>query len=308
MQSIDAHKRNIIIITIIGGLLFLSVAGFAIFQAISRIGKVEVGVYYAPFTATVELNGEKTKNNNKTWLTPGTYEVHVSLDNFSEIAKTIEITTETENIFGSLTPSNEEGERIMSEHESDYAYIDALSSAASVALGENNRKKWPIIADLPISNTLFSLGYSVATDGHLILTVNSSSSYLDTAISQLKNLSSAEDPLAQYDILFSKWTNPLDSLFKTSSSSTDPTAFLTQGYSDAPDSLNLNIIPGHLDGDYYYTIVTTGLASHYNLVTHRAVLKRNNNSWQLTSTPQPIATTYNTPDTPLKILNAVNNL
>lgn len=303
------NKRNTIIIIIISAILVLGLIIFGIVRAIIRSGQIEVGVYYAPFIAKVELNGKTIKNNSTIWVDPGEYSIKVSLDHFIPIETTYTINESNHDLYGALTPSDEEGRRIVGEHRSDFGIIESLNSATATAVGEAQRAQWPIISALPITNALFSIGYNITSDNLLTIIVNSPDTYLDSAINTLKGYATKEYPIANYNISFTQWTNPLINRF-TPHDNSDPQAFLTQGYRDLNPDLNLVINTGKFSADnqYFFTTITTGLSENYDLVTYRAVLKQLNNSWQLISTPQPIITTYNTPNTPIDILNSANDL
>lgn len=310
MYSQNQHtKRNTIILVIVCAIIFFGVIGYSIYQTIYRSDKVKVGVYYAPFVAQVKIDDIIVKNNSTTWLTLGEHNILVSYDGFDDFTATAEITDETGNIYGALTPNTPAGEQIMQTYKNDYDFIGSLSSASSVLLGEQNRQKWPIITYLPITNTLFSLGYSISADNHLTININADTTYLDNAVDTLKKYATADAPIAQYDIIFTQWNNPLQNLF-TSNNSSDAKEYLTQGYRSTNPDLNLTINTGKYsqDNQYYYTTITTGYEERYNLIIYRAILTHQGESWRLIATPQPIATTYNTTDTPIDILTAANNL
>lgn len=307
-QLSDSKKRNTIILITICSLIFIIAISYSIYNLIYRSDKIEVGIYYAPFIARVEIDNQPVKNNKVTWLTPGSHHLRATLDNFSDVDLTVEVTKDTDNLYGQLLPANAEGERIMAQYQSDYNFINALTSASSIELGEQNRQTWPIISALPIKNALFSIGYSISNDRQLTIFVNADTTYLNDAVNLLKSHTTTDHPIAKYNITFPQWKNPLDQRLNPSTTN-DPQEFLSQTYQNITVD-NLTIRPGQYssDNNYYYTTITTGLTEHYNFVTYRAILIKKDNSWQLISTPQPIATTYNSPEVNIDILNAVNNL
>ncbi len=303
------NKRNTIILIVICTIIILGLIIFGIVRAIIRSHQVEIGIYYAPFTAQVKLNDETIKNNSTIWIDPGEYHITVSLDHFTTLNTTSTVDQSTTNLYGSLSPSDEEGQRIMETYRADYDIIQSLNSAAAIALGEAQRAKWPLISALPISNPLFSIGYNISTNDRLTININAATTYLDDAIHTLKSHLTTNDSLANYNIAFNDWTNPLTDQFR-SNTSQDPIEYLIQGYRHLNPDLNLVIQSGNYanNGQYYYTTITTGFDERYSIVTYRAILKKDGTSWQPTSTPQPIVTTYNTPEVSTDILNAANNL
>ncbi len=298
----QVKKRNTLIVIIIGSILFLAIITFAIIQLIGRIGKVSVNVSYAPFIAEVTANNVKLKNNTTNYLAPGEYQVTVSSPNFETLQETVTIKEDTTDIYGMLGPNTEEGQRIYDKYQDDFLEVQALYGKASIAEGEAQRKEWPILSFLPQNNILYSLGY-ILENNSLTITVRSSNTYLDSALDELFSLAQAPQTIATYDVKLTDFPNRLTNFVKNTD--TNPIEYLRTGYKHIPE---LSIQTGQQNGEYYYTTILVGSEEDYMQVTYRAILKKIENSWELTSTPYPVVTTTNHPDIPLEILNLTNSL
>lgn len=298
----QVKKRNTLIVIIIGSILFLAIITFAIIQLIDRIGKVSVNVSYAPFIAEVTANNVKLKNNTTNYLAPGEYQVTVSSPNFETLQETVTIKEDTTDIYGMLGPNTEEGQRIYDKYQDDFLEVQALYGKASIAEGEAQRKEWPILSFLPQNNILYSLGY-ILENNSLTITVRSSNTYLDSALDELFSLAQAPQTIATYDVKLTDFPNRLTNFVKNTD--TNPIEYLRTGYKHIPE---LSIQTGQQNGEYYYTTILVGSEEDYMQVTYRAILKKIENSWELTSTPYPVVTTTNHPDIPLEILNLTNSL
>ena len=304
MDQADKRKKNLYIA---GGIIFLVacviIVIYYIALNISRAGKIATSVQYAPYTANVALDGQPLKNHAINYITPGTYEVVVSINDFNTLTTNVTIDENSTIIYGMLVPNTERGEQIMKERQKDFLEVQSIYSAASVEEGNKERESWPILKYLPMNTILYSIGY-ILDDNHLTVTINTTEPYLDATIQKLKSVDQSSKTLAEYDIQISGFTNPFAKTF-IKNTNTDPKTYLKEGLGS---TLQYNIGAEYRKDNYFYTTITTGSASDYTLVTYRAVLRQSGNSWEIMGTPYPILTTTNTPNVPLDILNAANNL
>lgn len=304
MDQADKRKKNLYVA---GGIIFLLVCAiiviYYIVLNISRAGKIATSVQYAPYTASVTLNGQTLKNHATNYIVPGTYEVVVSMNDFDTLTTNVTINENSTIIYGMLVPNTERGEQIMKERQKDFLEVQSIYSAASVEEGNKERESWPILEYLPMNTILYSIGY-ILDDNHLTITVNTTEPYLDATIQKLKSFDQSSKTLAEYDIQINSFTNPFAKTF-VKNTNTDPQTYLKEGFGS---SFQYTIGANHEKDDYFYTTITTGSASDYTLVTYRVVLKQSGSSWEIMGTPYPILTTTNTPNVPLDILNAANNL
>lgn len=304
MDKPDQQKRNLYLA---GAITFAIICAviiiYYIATKISQIGKIATTIQYAPYTASVMLDDKPLKNNSTNYIAPGEYTITVSLDNFNTLNTTVTIDENTTILYGMLTPNNERGEQIVKERQQDFLEVQSLYGAAAVEEGNKERESWPLLAYLPVNTILYSIGYILNND-QLIITVNTTTPYLDATLQKLKLIAKqAESPLEEYNIKLNNFTNPFENI-ATSSTSTNPATLLNQSFGSIADNIN----DGFYKDNYYYTTLTTGSEADYTLVTYRAVLKQTGDTWQLASTPYPILTTTNTPNIPSSILSSVNNL
>jgi len=300
-----AKKRNTKILVVLCIIIFLSIIGYSVFTLVNRIGKIPVTVQYAPYVAEVTLDDTKLlKNNAVNYLIPGTYTIKVTYDGFDTLEETVNIDDNTKNIYGMLNSNSPEGEQLAKKYQNDFLDVQSLYGQASIAKGEQQRKEWPVLNSLPQNNILYSLGYILEDDTEPIITIRADTTYLDSAVQELIGLAKSPQTIATYNVKINNFTNELTSF--TNNTNSDPVEYLKAGYNNIP---SLAVNSGEQNGEYYYTTITTGNEELYTLVTYRVILHQTgNNSWQITSTPYPILTTYNTPDTPIEVLNAANNL
>lgn len=297
------QKRNVKIIFTLSVIVFIGIIGFTAYTLIGRIGKVAVNVKYAPYVAEVSVDDKKLKNNAVNYLEPGEYTIKVSYDGFNPLEDQVIITTDTKNLYGMLNANSPEGEATAKKYQNDFLDVQSIYGQESIAEGEQQRQEWPILNFLPITNALYSLGYTMDSNNQPIITVRTTTTYLDSVIAELIGLAKAPQTIATYNVKINDYTNIFNKV--NDNSNPNPVAYLKTIYADIPE---LTVNPGTTNGDYFYTTISAGDIETYNLVTYRVVLHKNGSSWQLSSTPYPVLTTTNTPNVPLDILNAVNAL
>lgn len=149
----------------------------------------------------------------------------------------------------------------------------------SVDLGLSEREKWPIIDNLPLKNSLYTIGYTIKDD-ELIIYLDTTDTNLETALEKLATLT--DQPLSSLNIEITNPKNPFAGRFQGSSSS-DPLEFLRQGYPD----IAFNITSSVESGENYLVYLTTGSEEAYNLVHYTAVLKSTGDGWELATEPTP---------------------
>lgn len=306
MKNDDKRKKNIIIASIIIFVVgCLIIVGIFIAQTISRIGKIAITVKYAPYNASVIANGIQLKNNAVNYLPAGEYTIEAKADHFDTFNNTVIISNDTNAIYGLLNPNDERGKELMSQHQADFFEVQSYYSADSIKQGEDEKKTWPLLNYLPVSNRLYSIGYILDED-NLTITINTTTPYLDSVVQILSEFDQSQMTLAEYNIRINNLANPFNHF--TDNTNANPSEFIKTGFIDSVSDLDIQL--GTIEGDYYYTTITTGSISDYSLVTYRVVLKKDSSdsSWKLMSTPCPVLTIYNTTDVPLNILNKVNRL
>ena len=304
MQGEMYDKKKLLMI--VGGFVVLVaiVLAVTLISILPRLGKVETYVGYAPFIAEVSLDGEMVKNNAKSYLEPGEYDLRVVLDGFETLEKKVTVSDENNSLFGSIVANTDEGIKLANAHLDDYAAVQSLFGMEISARGERNRKEWPIIQKLPITNSLYKIGY-IIEDGEIKLSLAAYAANANVAVKKLKEAATATmDNLAEYNIEFKNFRNDYKGSFEENTM-TSPEASLIYGFAGVTD---LAVVNGVQNGDYYYAKVTTGSAETYTLVERKVVLKKVGEKWEIVSEVSPILTEYNSDNVPLEILKLANDL
>ncbi len=284
----------------------LAVIVVSLVNIVPKIGKVEVYVGYAPFLAEVLLNDKQVKNNSKNYLENGEYKVKVSLDGFNTLEETVIVGENTSAIFGSLVAVSQDAIKVANEHINDYEIVQSLFGEKLSKEGEAEEKEWPIIKKLPITNSLYKLGY-IIEDEEITLSVSAYAAYVNLAVSELwKAAGEVDDDLVEYKIDFKKYNSDLAGVFlKGDGGVSDPIDFINNGFAGVS---SYNYIDGRELNEYYYAKISTGSEESYNLVYSRLILKKMNNAWQLVSKIEPILTLYNTTEVPIEVVHLANKL
>ena len=269
---------------------------------ISRIGKVAVITKYAPYSASVYLNGAKIKNNATNFLTPGQYDLVAELDHFITNAETITITKDTQYIVGSLIFADTEGEAIAARNKKDFLEVEGIFGRLLSDAGNKIRQKYPILNFLPINNPFYSISFAYKDDGSPKITATAESNMADVAVRKLLSLKNI--PLIDYDISFTT-PNPFTSPTKNTAS--DPTTFIKNSFPSIIN--NYQVSEGRHIGEYYITtIYTYNFATHDSYAHFKIILKKSTNTWIFVTTPQLLFTSFNTSSIPADILNQANQL
>lgn len=305
----DQSKRTVVKVgVIIAVIITLVIICYAVFAFFFHMGKVKVEVIYAPHYAEVELNGKKVKNPSTHYLEPGEYEVKVWAPEFEEFSTKVQVDENTKYIYGSLNPATAKGEELSNDTLLDqFLEIEGIAGQVLAEEGERTLEKYPILSKLPYDTIAYSLGYEFK-DYALTINMKNTTTYLDGAVNKL--LSFAEETgraLAEYRV---KITYPVAYPYPfpenpEKSDNKNPELFLQDIYGNVD---TLAVHNGVEDEGYYYTVLTTGLAEKFSIVTYRVVLKKDGEFWELVGMPTPVVTTENMPGVPLEILNKLNEM
>ena len=193
-------------------------------------------------------------------------------------------------------------------------------AAASEEQGAKEREKYPILAELPVKNALFSIGYQLEDGGDkLVVKITTTETYLDSAIAKLTN---SKTDLTGISLEISEPKNPFLSAYIVNGEQ-NPSAALKTAYAKID-----NFQVAHLEyvnsndeifdmahSDDFSAVnrvlakITTGSAATYDLQTYRVVLKRDENrNFIPVANPAPLLNIYNTPGVPAGLLNSINNI
>ena len=287
------------------GLVVLAI-GMTAAIYLSRIDKIAVITKYAPYSASVYLNGAKIKNNATNYLSPGEYQLTAELDHFATNTETIVITKDTEYILGSLVFTDTAGEELAAKHKKDFLEVEGIFGNLLSSAGDKIKQKYPILDFLPINNSHYSISFTYKDDGSPKITVQAEPKLADIAVRKLLSLKNVNP--ANYDISFTT-PNPFLQPTPTPSmqSATTPAAFIRASFSGIIDQYRLG--PGHTTDDYYLTtIYAYDFNSDDSYAHFKVILKKSGDSWAFATTPQLLLTTFNAPSIPVDILNQANRL
>ena len=293
-------QQRLILGAIVG--IFIVVILAAVITLVSRLGKLEVEVKIAPFDSKVTLNGTEVKNNDSSYIAPGTYELVVEREHFETKNETITVSENNKYILGKLMPSNDIGEEIMRERNDDYLAVEGVMGRLANEEGAAIKEKWPILNYLPINNNFYSISYAYDDAGEPIINVKADVKYIDIAVQKMKGFRGVD--LTNYNIVFE--TNNVFEKF-TDNDETDANKFIRAGYAAVLGSRVVS--KGEVSGDYYYATIYTADYSTDDVYGHfRVLIKKEGGVWKLVARPQPILTKNNTGGVSKEVLDAANNL
>ncbi len=296
-------KKQIVITSICLGCIFIGVITFASILYINRIGKVAVTVKYAPYSAEVTLNNQKLQNDAINYIKPGEYQLKITHPDFAAQTTNITINNDTEYLFGLLEATTEHGKKIIEEYAQEFYEVQGLAGMLANQYGEQQREEYPILKQLPLKNSLYSIGYTYNDQNPTITIGTYSVTAIDSAIEKLKSIATTvNDTVIHYNIKINEFDNLLEGKIQTNDN-TDPLSFLKEALQEN----NFQIQTGKQTNNHYYTNIITGSEEQYTIVTYKIILVQKNDSWHVVGTPYPILTKYNTPDIPDEILQAANN-
>ena len=281
---------------------FILIITYAITVSIQRSGKIKTTVKFAPYTATVKLNETRIANNSTVWLEPGDYHLTVNLDeHFESYQEDITISADFHSIYGTLAPTDTEGEQYAERHRTDYLEAEGLVSAMLNQEGDVMRKKYPILNYLPVNTSLYSISYEEAEDLHPIVHIKTDLENIDTAIAKLKSFSGVD--ISALDLVFdyeSPFQNPNQNPIQ------NPADFIKAAY-----NLSDNYViteKEKTDNFYCATIYISDYKEDYDYAHYRIILTKNkDNNWEVPFAPQPLFTSYNTKDLSAERINTINS-
>ena len=296
----NLNQKQRLIFIIISFLIIVGIIYF-IFIFVTRMGKIEVTVQYAPYSANITLNGTKVKNKSKIWLQPGKYTAKIEYEHFESVERVIEINNDYDYIVGTLHAIDDEGEKYINSHKQEFVEAEGLVGRALTKEGIAIKKQYPILNYLPINNQLYSISYTYTDENEPIINVKTSPEFLDDAVAKMKTLKNVD--LTSYQVNFTP-VNPFAIYDESAQSKPEDTIKSTFNLDKYRLSEGQNIA-----GDYYATTIFTYDYSRDLTYGHyRVLLKKQDKKWHLVAAPQPLLTKHNTPDTATDILNSANSL
>ncbi len=309
MEEIKRQK-NIRALAILCIVVFAGLVLYALVSWILTVGKIKVRVVYAPFAATVRLDDVTLKNNSDNYITPGVYRLTVEFQNFETLTKEIEVKNDTKYLFASLDATNSDGEAYAKEHADEFLAVEGiagqLDSEAGLIEREKILEKAPVVAFLPVKNSLFTISYEMVDDEVRIIISTVSDTYVNEATKKFKSLLNEGDVAAEYNIVFSGFNDLFASATFADNNFTSPEDFLRVGFSGVP---TFDFVDGTTCGDRYYCAkISTGRSDSYSLVNYYTILENRSGKWYLVAKPAPILTVFNTDDLSADVIDYANSL
>jgi hypothetical protein len=221
--------------------------------------------------------------------------VEVKFDDFETLSEDVEVTMETEYLYGSLLATGEAGKQYANEHMSDFLAVEGVAGYLANKEGEAMRKKLlgeaPVVASLPVKNSLFLITYTQDEEQKVKITISALNTYMDEAVKKFKSLLSKDEYLHQYDVEFLGYDNLLAGTFIDNDES-DPVEYLKKGFSGIG---SFNIVTTSECGNYICAKMTTGREKTYTLMTYKAIIGKNTDGkWEILGGPLPFLTKFNT--------------
>lgn len=307
-QFLQKYRKPILIIITI---IIAGIIGYNVTVMISRIGKIPVTVMYAPFDADVKINGKIYKNNQKYYFSPGDYQVEASREHFQTMSLDYTITTGSDgNYFlGGLSPSDDEGYVISEKHSKEFNLVESIGSARAESEAQEFFEQAPIAQYLPINFNAYSISYNQDKSGDFFidLVLSGGAEYGPSAIATLYRINNGDVNPAQYNIIVRDYKDPFGKFSQNSES--DLIKYLTTGYGET--FTNYQILENRIvKQDDYYGVLIIPNNININKTTsypiYRAILKKENESWRLVTTPYPVVSQYNAAEAPIDFLNKLN--
>ncbi len=301
MQQQDNYdkKRKVFFIVVL--LLFLPLI-VAIIILLSRIGKIEVATKFAPFSSEVKLNGSRINNNGSNFVSPGTYDLEVSLSGFSTYTEKITVDSETKYIYGCLEPNSDEGLKLL-ENNRDCDSLEELQQKENIESNVAYSKKYPLLSSLPVKRPTFSIGYTyLETEETPTLTIDATSAYINSAIKALKDLGK---DYTEYNVIITDFDNPFEKALGYDDSSS-PSSTLSSYLKTVSGSTE--ILSSQQVDDYYLAKFIYKKKGSSSSVNYYVILKKEGDLWKVSSPAYPVLTVFNTPDIPKEIILRTNSL
>lgn len=274
---------------------------YSVATLIYRAGKTRVFIQIAPNDAVITLNDTRVGNKSECWLTPGNYHlVATSNEHLAVYERDFEVKNGSLKIYATLSAIDDEGKDFIEKHRQEYAVVEGLIGDQLNREGEKEREANPILNHLPINNSLYSISYEYDNNNQLIINIKSELKYLDVAVEKLKTFKDVS--ISSLNIVFHS-KNTFEQFNDNNNS--DIIQFIKTAY-NLPDNYKINEIK-QLNDYFYTTVYIDDYNNNLQYAHYRIILKQKGESWEVISNPQPILTTFNTPNVAKDILDIINS-
>ena len=300
-DSIDRQKvvRYVVIAWVV---IIITIVIYYLVTSLLRVGKIEITVKCAPYTANVYIDGVKFANNSTSYLEESEHTVTCFLNGFSIEEEQRIINVNHPNIMMALVPVTSEGEKIYEERIDDYQDLERYSGKITVDEMQLSETEKKLSAFLPYNTDNFGIGTFTEEDETMITITLWKPKYTQMAINKLVSLAKEADvSISEYGFRINNFTNQLTKI--NDNSETDLESYIRHGYSWLDVELRGT---GEISG-YEYALISVMQPSGDSVV-YRALFVRKGGVPELISTPSPILTTIDNPSVSIETLDYVNNL
>lgn len=201
------NRFKAITISLIVAVLIIVIA--MVYGGIKNQGKVSIKLLSVPEDAQIKINNVRFSAGDIS-LAPGSYKVEASKQGFDNFSYTTNISDKTgQTILVLLNPNTPETEKWANDNAELYTDLENIAGEQASNQGSDYQKKNPIVADLPYSNYLFTIGYrtdpSDLSGDSIIIDIIASPYRREEAVQQIRNM--GYDPV-NYKINFDNYRNP----------------------------------------------------------------------------------------------------
>lgn len=205
MQTKPILLRLVIGITV---LIIVAAAGFLLFSAAGRAGKVSVSLNIMPSDASLTLDGNPVKMG-ETYLRPGIYQLRANRAGFEDYSETLSLEKDKKTVSIIMTPVSDEAKRWMKDNQSEFNRMESLTEKSVIENGKAFVSRNPIVRKLPYKNFLYSVGYrldqSDPSGNSIIIEIDAPEGYRQAALYRIRQL--GYDP-TDFTINFRGYENP----------------------------------------------------------------------------------------------------
>lgn len=186
------YKQRIFIIGILS-LLFIGAAwGMTYWQQQQREGKYKIIFHSAPDDATLSLDGQPIDTGEHYVKKDTRHTLVARRDGFESLTLPFTASHDDQNVVITLQPQTAAANEWVNQHPELYSTIEELAGKEAAIRGERQRKKYPIIEQLPYSNFLYTIGYSAdpkdPSGNNIILDIDASPGNYTAALEQIRDL------------------------------------------------------------------------------------------------------------------------
>lgn len=208
MNNNILYKIKPAYIVILFFIIVISVISFTIYQKVDQTGKIQISINLVPKDSKITI-GNNQYTNGLNYIVPGEYKITAQKDGFETKNIVKKLVNNNDKINISLLAQSDEAKKWALINKAQYSNFENMVAKDTQEKGITFQQINPITKNLPFKNYLFSIGYktdsSDKTGNSIIITINTSPQYRQSAISQIERWGYN---LADYNYEFNGFNNP----------------------------------------------------------------------------------------------------